>query len=117
MFVMPAQNLSLTAQWEETDPDGIYIVTEEDEIAIITEGSGENLTTEESTSFIITLNANGNTSTWPGISPSFSDGQLTASIEAWYGLPYPTIPAPTAPGYTFKNWYDGTAGTHFPDGV
>ena len=83
---MPAQNLSLTAQWEPTN-------------------------------FIITLNANGNTSTWPYISSSFSGGQLTASVEVRYGQPYPTIPAPTAAGYTFKNWYDGTAGTHFPDGV
>ena len=71
-------------------------------------------------SYTVTLKANGNTEVWPLIDAKFPDGTANdKSFTATYGQKYPTLVGgvPSSPGYSFKNWYDGTSGTSFRDGV
>ena len=72
-------------------------------------GVGEN-------TYKITLNSNLNSDTWPGITNTkFPNGYVVTEIVVEKGKNYPAIPKPTATGYVFKNWYDGTNNTNFPD--
>ena len=62
----------------------------------------------------VTLKANyQNQEAYPGISGDWTSDRI---VTVTYDQYYPTFPVPTAVGYTFKNWYDGTAQTHFRDG-
>ena len=78
--------------------------------------------------YTVTLKGNANTGTWPEIANvkfPVTGAPVDTSIVVTYGASYPTIPEPTATGYTFKNWYDNTREDHgvdgkpghFPDGV
>lgn len=63
----------------------------------------------------VTLKANyQNQESFPGISGDWTSDRI---VTVTYDQYYPTFPVPTAVGYTFKNWYDGTAQTHFRDGA
>lgn len=71
-------------------------------------------------SYKVTLKANSNQSVWPLINATFPDGTANDKwFWATYDQKYPTLVGgvPSSPGYTFKNWYDGTSGTGFRDGV
>ena len=67
--------------------------------------------------YTLTLKGNRNASTWPLIKdvkfPNANTLDTTAQVT--YDQAYPSLPHPTATGYTFSNWYDNTAGRHLTE--
>ena len=105
--------LGWTENWQSTE------VQYEDGAEVTFDGDRDLYAIWEPSKYTVTLRGNPNTESWWGIAnvkfPDVPGTPQDTNIEVTYDENYPTIPKPTATGYVFKNWYDGTARTHFPD--